>query len=753
MLGTKKQTSSYPRFYGILPTMKQAVRILQRIWLPLFLLTALSWLFAPAYYHNHFGGLQYISAYESGRLSLSWVFRLGDVISGLLLVLAPWIFGLLKVNRPISVMVALIGLLSAIDGIFDNECLATMHGCTGWALASSRVHDTESVLIVFAILAVAVYHAWKYRRQLSLAFVLAQLAIGLLDISGLLDKQAIAVSQYLYEVLAISWLAWLLATFAPLATTRHSETIRRLFGLWTALNGAVALIVTLTHHRVLAPLFDVSLSHSSALVGQHGVVAGVLMLYLARHVYQGQRRAAILLLAIFGSQIIKYSVLTPSPVLLAVNLASFVLLLYARRAFDRNILPLPLASRLKDVAVVAVGVTLAVTASVIIGSAAGHGSALHDSIADSYQNSLHLARHDRARLEHQLSYRNKVVTETLVFALLALAAWIFFRPARLPYGFDAAELRHAESLLERYSTSTEDFFKLWPEDKLYYFAQNGFVAYKLVGGTVFALPDPIAPPEQVEALLDEFITYCRDHGWLVCFLAVPADSERLYAQAGFKSVKMGSSAVIKVNEFVEQTSRDKWWRWQRNRGTKAGLTYEFLTPSHDTSLMTELKVVSDAWLADGEHREQGFALGYFDPHYLSKCPLHLLRDANGIVVAFANELPVYGEQSQRTVDLIRYMPGQNGTMPFLLLNVIEQLATDGSAQTFDLGFVPLAGIDSNLLKIVRRLAAGRFSSLGLEQFKNKFDPDWQASYLLYDGDVVDLARIATSLETALKKTN
>lgn len=731
--------------------MNRLLNILRSLWLPLFLLTALSWLFAPAYYHDHFGGLQYISAYESGALRWSWLFRAGDVVSGALLVVAPWLFGIFKLNKPISLMVAIIGVLSAVDGIFANACL-TAHACSGWMLVSSRVHDAESVLLVAIILLVSAYHARRYGRQLSLAFVLAQLAIGLLDISGLLSQQAIAVSQYLYEVLAISWLAWLLATFAPLATTRHGQVIRRLFGLWTALNGAIALIVTLTHHRVLAPLFDVSLAHSSTIVGQHGVIAGVLMLYLARHVYQGQRRSAILLLALFGSQVLKYSVLTPSPILLAVNLASFILLLYARRAFDRNIIPLPIVARLKDIAIVAGGVVIAVTASLIISNAAGHGALLQDGIADSYQSSLHLARHDRARLQRQLAHRNKVVNETLLCALLIVGAWIAFRPTRLPYGFDAGELRHVESLLEKYSSSTEDFFKIWPEDKSYYFGQNGFVAYKVVGRTVFVLPDPIAPQQQVARLLDDFISYCRGHGWSVCFLAVPDASKALYASRDFKALKMGSSAVISVREFVDQTSRDKWWRWQRNRGTKAGLSYELCLPPHNPSLTAELRTVSDAWLQDGEHREQGFALGYFDPAYLQRCRLHVLRDADGQLVAFANELPVFNAQSQRTVDLIRYRPGQNGAMPFLLLQVIERLASDEAVATFDLGFVPLAGIDSNLLKVVRRLAAGRFSSLGLEQFKNKFDPKWEASYLVYEGNLLDLARIATSLETLLKRT-
>lgn len=730
--------------------MSRLLTAVRRIWLPLFLLSALSWLFAPAYYHDQFGSLQYISVYESGLLSYSWLFRLGDVVSGGLLVLAPWLFGVFRRDRWLSASVAVIGVLSAVDGLFSDACLNTHLSCTGWTLLSSLVHDAESAVIVVVILATTIYHVRRYTLWLSTAFLLAQLSIGLLDVSGLVGKQVIAISQYAYEVLAVSWLAWLMARFAPLASSAYSQTIRRLFGLWTALNGALVLVVTLTHHRLLAPLFDISLAHSSALVGQHGALAGVLMLYLARHVYQGQRRAALLLLVVFGSQVIKYSVLTPSPPLLAVNLLSFVLLIYARRAFDRNIMPLPFVARLKDVAIVLGGALVAVLTSLVLSTVAGHGALLRDGLIDSYQDSLHVARHDRARLQRQVRYHSEVTAETLVVALLAVTAWSLFRPAR-PADGAATDTSRARALLERHSTSTEDFFKLWPNDKTYFFTDSGFVAYKLVGGIAFALPDPIAPATSRRQLLRAFGQHCRDHGWAVCFLAVPEHSRQLYRPEQLKSLRIGSSAVISVQQFMDSTSRDKWWRWQRNRGTKAGLQYELAVPPHADGLLAELRHVSDAWLADGEHREQGFALGYFDPTYLSQCRLHLLRNAEGQLVAFANELPTYGQQSQRTVDLIRYLPGQNGVMQFLLLQVIEQLHRQGSVQTFDLGFVPLAGIDSNLLRIVRRLAAGRFSSLGLEQFKNKFDPDWQASYLMYDGDLVNLARIATSLEAALKK--
>ncbi len=724
---------------------------LRRFWLPLFLLSGLSWLFAPAYYHGHYGALQLISAYESGALRFSWIFRAGDIISGLLLMSSPWLFGFARRDRRTSWLLVAAGGLSALDGAFDNVCLAQARACHGWSIISSSVHDTETVLLALLLVGIGLYHARRYRRRVTLLAVVAQIVLGLVVLSVLLDKQAIIVVQYAYEVLVISWLAWLVGSFAPLTRSAHAELVRRLFGIWALLNGSFALIITLTHHRLLAPLFDVSLSHSSAVVGQHGIIAGVLMLYLARHVYLGQRRAAVLLLLLFGSQVIKYSVLTPAPILLSINLLSFVLLLYSRGAFDRNTVPLAISSRLKDVSVVVGGAMLAVLCSLLLSSAASHGSKFQDGLIDSYQGSVHLATQDRWRLQQRINHRSQVVGETLIVALIAITAWSLFRPAKLTLLPSDSDTSKARRLLELFSDTTEDYFKLWPSDKSYYFHGDGFVAYKVVGGIAFALPDPVASNSARSELLERFLKYCRAHGWAVCFLAVSEASKSLYAPQ-LKFLKIGSNAVIHIEQFMADTSHDKWWRWQRNRGIKAGLCYQLEVPPHSSARLAELGHVSDAWLADGEHREQGFALGYFDEAYMNDCRLHLLRQADGQLVAFANELPVFGAQTQRTVDLIRYRPGHNGTMPYLLLQVIGQLQNEGTAKTFDLGFVPFAGVDSSMLLSVRRLASGRFSSLGLEQFKNKFDPEWRANYLAYDGDIVDLAKIATSLESALKRT-
>jgi lysylphosphatidylglycerol synthetase-like protein (DUF2156 family) len=86
----------------------------------------------------------------------------------------------------------------------------------------------------------------------------------------------------------------------------------------------------------------------------------------------------------------------------------------------------------------------------------------------------------------------------------------------------------------------------------------------------------------------------------------------------------------------------------------------------------------------------------------------------------------------------------------LLRHVLNHWHEQQSAKTFDLGFVPLAKLDSTLANIARRLAASRFAAAGLEQFKGKFQPAWQPNYIAYDGDMLDLVVVVAALESALK---
>ncbi|MGZ6005763.1 MAG: bifunctional lysylphosphatidylglycerol flippase/synthetase MprF, partial [Candidatus Saccharimonadales bacterium] len=310
------------------------------------------------------------------------------------------------------------------------------------------------------------------------------------------------------------------------------------------------------------------------------------------------------------------------------------------------------------------------------------------------------------------------------------------------------DLEKVRLALARYSNSTEDYFKLWPTDKNYYWDTigKGFIAYKVIGSVAFALADPVTVPEKRRLMIQEFVDWCRSNSLRACFIPVTQISLDKYE--GLNKLDIGSSAVIDVHQFVSATSNNKWWRWKRNRATKQGYQYAKSAAPHDPIFLQALKAISDEWLDTGGHQERGFALGYFDEDYLNQCDIHYLKDEAGKIVAFTNQLPTFKNANTQTIDLLRYLPEAKDSMPFLIYSLIQQLDSEG-CKSFDLGLVPFASSKNPLVSVAKILSAGRFSAKGLEQFKNKFEPDWQPNYICYDGDLGDLALITLNLEKAL----
>ena len=719
-------------------------------WLPVLLLVSCTWLFAPWLHHTHGGGLSLISGYERIGQPFGWWFRTGDVLGAAIVLLAllrarlwrkqPWLFWMLFAT----------GLLAGLDAIFVDGCGAS---CSAWAQLSHQVHDIESVLSV-ATLAIAVgIDAFHNKRFVSQLFFGVLVAVGALGASSLLTRDQLIFVQYLYQIATVSWVAYILQQYLPHTWRPHAPAIRGLFGSMVFVAGLLEVMLAF-HVRSYGIVPGTILRAEPVWLAQHSVVVGVILLYLSRYIYKGERRAAALVAIALATEIVKYSLITPNAYLLLFGELLAVILWVGWPMFNRNIGPPPLLARVKSLALTFGGIAVALALLIALANSSGRARDFTEDAHQVFVSSVHyhgMGRQQAARLRYRVTHI-RYVSAGLGLSLIALTIYSFFRPADSAMRAQSLTPARARQLLEAYSSSSEDYFKLWPTDKSYFVSRHidGFVAYKKVGSTAFALSDPVCSPHLREPLLDSFVTFCREHGWTACFIMVGHTSRSMYEHADLNVLQIGSSAVIDVATFKESTSHEKWWRWQLNRAHKNGLHYSFVQPPHSTDLLKELAVVSNKWLGHDGRSEQGFAMGYYDENYLQDCTLHLLRDADGRLVAFTNQVPMFNDLHQTTIDLIRFVPDVDGAMPSLLANMLFHLHEEGRYRKFDLGFVPLAQMDNNLAKLARTLGNNRFSAAGLEQFKNKFAPDWQPDYLAYDGDLVDLTALLARLEKVMK---
>jgi phosphatidylglycerol lysyltransferase len=341
------------------------------------------------------------------------------------------------------------------------------------------------------------------------------------------------------------------------------------------------------------------------------------------------------------------------------------------------------------------------------------------------------------------------------FAFLSL-----FRPLEYRFRTAPAEREHARTILEAYGNSSEDAFKLWPEDKSYFFSDTGdaFVAYRVGRGVALVLGEPVGPKAGWARLLKQFRTYCHLHDWDVALIYVPKTRLKLLEGAGFKALKIGEDAIVETAHFERTVAYNKHFRAIRNKFARLDYKFEVSDPPQSPGTLGQLGRVTRSWLSGEGRSERGFGLGYHDAGYLGRNRLYLVKDGAGRLVAFANAIRSYNPD-QETVDLMRHMSEtETGAMDYLIMNIIHSLHDRGVAE-FSLGLAPMTGVgtgpevstEERVVGYLSRLGLGQFSYEGLRRFKSKFEPRWEDRYLFYERGPVGLARAAVAIGEVMQR--
>lgn len=276
-------------------------------------------------------------------------------------------------------------------------------------------------------------------------------------------------------------------------------------------------------------------------------------------------------------------------------------------------------------------------------------------------------------------------------------------------------------------------------DKRFLFSDAGgaFIMYGVQGSTWVALSDPVGRPEEVPDLCWAFIDQAQRANCRPMFYEVGPQHLPVYVDLGMALHKVGEEAVIPLQNFSLSGAAFKSLRATHNRQERDGLRMELLTPPHDAALLAELATVSEAWLGGKTAREKGFSVGRFEPSYLARFPIAVVRRApDGPILAFANVLAP-GDGRRVSVDLMRYLPDEaSGMMEFLFLTLMEHYRDLGATE-FSLGVAPLAGLSERSVgrlwnrfgRLIYRHGGAFYNFAGLRAFKQKFHPDWQPRYI------------------------
>ncbi|MBN8847563.1 MULTISPECIES: bifunctional lysylphosphatidylglycerol flippase/synthetase MprF [unclassified Sphingomonas] len=270
-------------------------------------------------------------------------------------------------------------------------------------------------------------------------------------------------------------------------------------------------------------------------------------------------------------------------------------------------------------------------------------------------------------------------------------------------------------------------------------AGDAFLMYRVRGRTWIVMGDPVGP----EAAWSELVWAIRHacdaaHGRL-CFYQISSEMLPLMIDMGLEVMKYGEEAHVGLADFSLEGPQAKDFRAALRRAEREGMRFAVVLPAEVPALLPELRVVSDAWLADRGGEEKRFSLGPFDADYLARFPIATVRQ-DGRLLAFAN-IWINGAGGEMSVDLMRHLPdAPAGTMDMMFVRLF-QWGRDQGHETFNLGLAPLSGMPEDRLapiwaKIGRALferGERLYRFTGLRAFKAKFQPQWEPRYIATPG--------------------
>ena len=347
----------------------------------------------------------------------------------------------------------------------------------------------------------------------------------------------------------------------------------------------------------------------------------------------------------------------------------------------------------------------------------------------------------------------------VIYAAIAL-----FQPLRMRLSDQRVERQRMAGLLENYGAQSEEFFKLWPHDKQYFFDNGGRsgLAFHVNRGIALCLSDPAGDPRHFSALIDDFQNLCFSNDWLPALIHVGDHYRDIYEKQGYTMQKLGQEAILDLEHFRNKVAGEKYFRQIRNKFDKRGFTSELLKPPHHQAVLDRFQSISREWLSQGGRAERRFVMGYYTPEYLQSCEVLVARDAAGTIQGFVNLVPAGFTREEATYDLLRHAKGALGNInDYLLMNLIEYLAGQ-HYKRLNLGLCPLVGLDdgdtdeekNRLIDGVMRFAyanGDRFYSFsGLHRFKAKYEPEWSDRYMAYQGGVRGFSRTIAALMRTMR---
>ncbi len=301
-----------------------------------------------------------------------------------------------------------------------------------------------------------------------------------------------------------------------------------------------------------------------------------------------------------------------------------------------------------------------------------------------------------------------------------------------------ADSERARSILETHGRTGTSYMTLWPGNSIF-FASESYVAYRVNDHTAVALGDPVGPEDRMKDVVAAFAAFADSRGWNPVFFSTANANRLMYEAMGFRTLQVGEDAWIPLSSL--EFSGKEWQdvRTALNRARRDGLRFEMHSGGEvPPEIRRQLDGVGREWISGKDIPEIGFTLGRTEDVDDPNVEVAVAVDANGVVQAFADWLPVFARNAW-VLDLMRRREtAMPGAMEFLIASSLVTFREHGY-EAASLAVAPLADIDRDedaplLLRVLGRIydrANAYYHFKSLFAFKSKFKPVWEPVYLAH----------------------
>lgn len=303
--------------------------------------------------------------------------------------------------------------------------------------------------------------------------------------------------------------------------------------------------------------------------------------------------------------------------------------------------------------------------------------------------------------------------------------------------FDKERVRR---LLNKYGDNPTSYVSL-ENDKKYFFGKNteGVIVYTIVANVSVCVGDPICCDENMPLLIAEFIAYCKNNNFEICFCETMGRHISLYKELGFSNTKYGEEAMFDLDIYNLQGKKAAKIRNAINHASALGITVEEYQPlkSRNRIIEQQIRDVSREWLKNKKSGELSFMMGTISLENPMDRRYFVAYDKDGKILGFVVFTPFQGGKGYFADVTRRRNSAPIGVMEKIMIEAFKKMKVEG-VKWASLGNAPLAnvgddgGITGKLLEIIYEKFNSFYGFKNLYHYKKKYGPtSWEPKYLVY----------------------